>query len=314
MSKINIGVLRGGKSDMYEASLKSGASVIKNLSKEKYNVTDVFISDENIWHINGLEVTPFDSVLRFDAIFNALHGKYGSEGNIQHHLESSGVRFTGPGSFSAIWSKNRIFMKGNLVKHNIRTPSYVVFESINDVVPESIKVITDRFPLPVVVKPNIGDSAITTIVVNKIDDLLPSIKKTFEISDKVIIEEFILGIDVSVGVIDWYRDEFIYALPPGEMKPDFLIAMHLEYKIKKEIEDIARKVHEIFGLRHYSKIDFIITKNNTIYVVEPDSTPKLDEDSFFVKSLYSVGFKFGDFLDHVITLTMKQKMRGQMGE
>jgi D-alanine-D-alanine ligase len=156
MSKINIGVLRGGKSDMYEASLKTGANIIKNLSKEKYNTTDVFISDENIWHINGVEVTLFDSVLRFDLIFNALHGKYGSEGNIQHHLEVSGVRFTGPGSFSAIWAKNRIFMKGNLVKHDIRTPGYVVFESMDDVVPESVKIITDRFPLPVIVKPNSG--------------------------------------------------------------------------------------------------------------------------------------------------------------
>lgn len=314
MSKLNIGVLRGGKSDMYEASLKSGANIIKNLNKESYNVTDVFISDENIWHINGIETTPFDSVLRFDVIFNSLHGKYGSEGNIQHHLETSGVRFTGPGSFSAISAKNRIFMKGNLIKNNIRTPGYLVFESIDDVVPESIKVVTDRFPLPVVVKPNIGDSAISTIVVKNINDLIPSIKKTFEISDKVIIEEFIDGMDVSVGIIDWYRDEFIYALPPGENKPDFVIAMHLDYKVKRELEDIARKVHEIFGLRHYSKIDFILTKKNTIYVIEPDCTPKLDENSFFVKSLESVGFKFPDFLDHIITLTMKQRMRGQMAE
>ena len=86
MSRIKVGVLRGGPSSEYEVSLKTGAAVLKNLP-EKYEAADVFIDKKGIWHTRGIETRPDRVLPHLDVAFIALHGKFGEDGGIQKMLE-----------------------------------------------------------------------------------------------------------------------------------------------------------------------------------------------------------------------------------
>ena len=121
MHRIRVGVLRGGPSGEYEVSLKTGATVLNNLSQDKYNPREIFIDKNGEWHVYGLPVKPHDALTHIDVVFNALHGSYGEDGKVQHLLEMHGIPFTGSGSFSSALGMNKVLMKEVLVKNIIRT-------------------------------------------------------------------------------------------------------------------------------------------------------------------------------------------------
>lgn len=325
MHKIRVGVLRGGPSDEYEVSLKSGATVLKNLKEDKYIVKDIFISKDGKWHHNGMERTPHDLLSNIDVVFNALHGKYGEDGKIQHMFEMHNIPHTGSGSFASILGMNKVLTKEVFERDNIRTPSYVVFESPDDVVEESLRTILSKFPPPFIVKPATSGSSVGVNMVKNLSDLDSAIRHAFDFSDMVIVEEFINGTEATVGIIDWYRDEFLYALPPIEIrhKKDFfdydakysgeksgteeIVPGNFDFKIKKDLEDMARKVHSSLGLEHYSRTDFIVSPSRGIFVLETNTLPGLTEESLFPKALSSVGSDLSHFFDHIITLALKRR-------
>ncbi len=324
MHKIRVGVLRGGPSDEYEVSLKSGATVLKNLKEDRYISKDIFISKDGKWHHNGMEKTPHELLSNIDVVFNALHGKYGEDGKIQHMFEMYNIPHTGSGSFASILGMNKVLSKEVFEKHGIRTPSYVVFESIDDVVEESLRTVLNKFPPPFIVKPATSGSSVGVSIVKNLSELDSAIKLAFKYSDMVIVEEFVKGVEATVGIIDWYRDEFLYALPPVEIrhKKDFfdydakysgensgteeIVPGNFDFRIKKDLEEIARKVHTSLGLEHYSRTDFIVSPSRGIFVLETNTLPGLTEESLFPKALSSVGSSLPHFFDHIITLALKR--------
>src|SRR3990172_1010615 len=104
-----VAVLRGGPSSEYDVSLKTGASVLEALDKEKYEPRDIFISRGGQWHLHGVEVAPERALFGADVAFNALHGEYGEDGSVQRLLERLGMPYTGSGAAgSAVaFNKNR---------------------------------------------------------------------------------------------------------------------------------------------------------------------------------------------------------------
>ena len=95
VSKIKVGVLRGGPSSEYEVSLKSGAEILANLRQDKYEPRDVFISKSGVWHDRGIEKSPERVIGTVDVVINGMHGEYGEDGQVQKTLEAHRVPFTG---------------------------------------------------------------------------------------------------------------------------------------------------------------------------------------------------------------------------
>ena len=126
MSKIRVGVLRGGPSSEYEVSLNTGAAVLEQLSQaiynEKYHAHDIFIDKSGTWHMGGIQIEPHDALLRVDVVFNALHGNYGEDGKVQHLLEFHGMPFTGSGSFASAITINKELSKKEYKKAGLKTP------------------------------------------------------------------------------------------------------------------------------------------------------------------------------------------------
>ncbi len=219
MHRIRVGVIRGGHKDEHEISLNTGSTVMNNLPSEKYNVREIFIDRNLNWFSNGIKVNPYEVLMHVDVVFNALHGKYGEDGKVQHILETHNVPFTGSGSFSSSLGMNKFLSKQVYLKNNIKTPQYRILESTDDI-DQKLYDVFRAFPLPLIVKPTSNGSSVGISLVNDFKSLKNSIINAFKHSDSVIIEEYINGREATCGVIDSFRNMPFYALPAIEIIND----------------------------------------------------------------------------------------------
>ncbi len=322
MHKTRVGVIRGGPSNEYEVSLKTGATVLHNLSIEKYNVRDIFIDRSGTWHMHGLPITPHEALNHIDVAFNALHGNYGEDGKIQHIFEVHGIPFTGSGSFASAIGMNKELSKEIYKKEKMKTPQSRLLESLVDVSKEAHKIFRS-FPPPVVVKPMTSGSSVGVTIVKDFSGFDKAVSAAFEHSNSVLVEEFIQGREATCGVIDNFRDQEFYALPPIEIRPheggfyDFeakyqgksekIVPGNFTYEEKKELERLAIQAHKALGLKHYSRSDFIIHPKRGIFILETNTLPGLTEHSSIPQALHTVGASISHFLDHIVDLALSGK-------
>ena len=178
------------------------------------------------------------------------------------------------------------------------------------------------FPLPAVVKPVSGGSSVGVSIVRTMNDISQALRLAGEHSPSVLVQEFISGTEATVGIIEDFREQKLYALPPVEIRPDgHFFDYDAKYKgksreivpatfsenYKKELEALARTVHSALGLRHYSRSDFIIHPRRGIYFLEVNTLPGLTAESLIPKALQAVGGKLHQLAHHLIQLSMKLK-------
>lgn len=320
--RTKVAVLRGGPSEEYDVSLATGKHIL-NLIKEfpdKYEPHDIFISKNGEWHASGVVNDPHKVLKDIDVVFNALHGTYGEDGEVQKFLQALNIPFTGSTSLPSAMAMNKHIAKDVYIKNGILTPQYIVLRP-EEVTNEKINHIYRNFMHPLVVKPASAGSSVGVNVVHGIKELRHAISEAFSKSKKVLIEEMIRGKEATCGVVENARGEKLYALLPVEIKkPKNTHIFDYESKYSptteelcpgsfstdenKAIENLAKKAHLALGLRHYSRSDFIVTNKGKIYTLETNSLPGFTENSLILKSLYALGWQPKDFVDHVLTLAM----------
>jgi len=322
MQRIKVAVLRGGISSESEISFKTGKSVLDNLP-DKYIPVDVFISKDGEWHIDGVPVTMQKVFQSVDVVFNALHGEFGEDGKLQRILDHSGVKYTGSRALASAIGMNKVMAKEIFSSFGIKTPVFKVFKNIDNVQDLS-HTIFKTFPMPAIIKPNGSGSSVGVSLVSKISDIGPAIENALKHSDMVMVEEFISGREATCGVIDEFKGKKVYSLLPVEIiKPKENTFFDFDAKYsgkskeicpgnfsKKEsgtIQDMAIKAHQALGLRHYSRSDFIVNPKRGIYILEVNTLPGLTKESLLPKSLEATGTSLPHFLDHIITVALKNK-------
>lgn len=321
MHKIRVGILRGGPSNEYEVSLRTGTTVLNNLKKDKYNPKDIFIDKSGIWHLEGRPMKPLEALENVDVVFNALHGNFGEDGKLQHILESCKVKFTGSGSLASALGMNKVLSKEVFKREKIKTPQHKILNSIHKI-KEHIIDLFKSFSLPIVIKPVSSGSSVGVYIIKDYPSFEPAIMNAFTHGDSVMIEEFIQGKEATCGVIDDFRDQGYYALPPVEIRPhssffdyeakyqgksDEIVPGNFTAEEKAEIERMAILAHRALGLRHYSRSDFIIHPHRGIFILETNTLPGLTPESLLPKSLDAVGASLPYFLDHIVSLALSGK-------
>jgi len=320
--KIRVGVLRGGPSSEYDVSLKTGDTVLRNLSRDIYIPHDIYISKEGVWHYDGFEKTPAEALKLVDVVFVALHGEYGEDGKVQSVLEHLKVPFVGSTSVESAIAMNKHLTKKMLhgMKH-AKLASHKVI-SKEEYSSETAQEIFRTIPHPAIVKPVSLGSSVGVKIVRTFSDLEAALAEVFTISEKVMVEEYIEGREATCGIIDDFRDEKHYALPPVEILPsntffDYdakyggnsreLCPSTFSDEIKKQIEDAAREAHMVLGLRHYSRSDFMVHPKRGVFYLETNTLPGLTSESLLPKEIYAVGGTLPQFLDHVIRLALGER-------
>ncbi len=321
-----IGVLRGGPSSEYEVSLKSGASVLEALDREKYEPRDIFISRGGEWHLHGVPATPERALRGVDVVFNVIHGEYGEDGRLHQVLDSFGVPYTGAGADAAVLAFNKHHTREAVKNFGVKVAHGLVVDRPPSGDAEATAFdIFRSFPHPAVVKPVIGGSSVGVTMAESFHGLVRGLERAWQVSPRALIEEFIPGKEATVGVIDNFRGEQTYALMPVEIIPpaknpffDYdakyggqsieRVPGNFTQEESSELSRVAKLVHQKLGTSHYSRSDFIVSKRGIYFLeINPAAAVGLTKESLLPKAVAAVGAKLSDFLEHIINLARGQK-------
>ena len=327
MQKIRVGVVRGGISNEYDVSLKTGGQVLAVLREklsDKYIPNDILIARDGTWHINGVPTNIHNLLGSVDVIFNALHGEYGEDGRIQSELEHAGIPYTGSGPHASEKAMNKSLAKEALKNSTIRTPKHIEIHwgSTTDDDQTLAHLAHKMAPAPWIIKPISGGSSIGIRLTKSFPDLVSAIAQARDAHVDVLIEEFIVGREATVGIVEGLRDTEYYHLLPIEIKKSKNGIWNYENKYDNSVEEVCpgnfskeekeqllqatETIHRILGLRHYSRADFIITPRS-IVMLEVNTLPGLTENSLFPKALTATGVSQSEFIDHLLSLAYLEK-------
>lgn len=320
MQRTRVGILRGGPSSEYEVSLKTGASILKHLSSDRYDTKDILIDRTGQWHFRGLPITPERALSQVDVVMNALHGAYGEDGTVQQLLHMHRVPYTGSDALGSAIGMNKVLSKRRAESAGVKTARYIVLSSdmrTSDI----LEGVFHSLSSPLVVKPINAGSSVGVTIAPEFSAFTRGVDSAFTYGDTVLVEEYIPGREATCGVIEDFRNEQLYALPPIEIRPtgghtffdydakykgasEEICPGNFTFAEKQAIAEAAKAVHDALGLRHYSRSDFIVGKRG-IYFLEVNTLPGLTTESLLPKALDSVGCRFPDFLDHLLSLAQK---------
>ena len=225
----NVAVLMGGFSSEKDISFKSGEVIFKNIDKTKYKPFKIII-EKHKWYytdkhkneydvcLNDFSITLKNKKIIFDAAFIIIHGSPGEDGLIQSYLELKNIPFTGSNSYVSSLTFNKRDCISVLNKHNIPSAKSV---QLNFGQPYSIEKIVSRLGLPCFVKANRSGSSFGVFKVNKKEDLKGYINQAFDFDNEILIESYLNGVEVSVGVMNYKKEVKVFGITELITENDF---------------------------------------------------------------------------------------------
>jgi D-alanine-D-alanine ligase len=305
-----IGVLAGGISAEREVSLKSGNAIYKALLKLGYDAVFIDVSD------NLCEDLKKENI---EIAFLALHGGHGENGAIQGLLEVMGIPYTGSGVLSSALAMDKEASKKIFIYHDIPVAPFVVInrkqlgERIN---PQLITAVVD-FPLPWVVKPVAEGSSIGVNIVKDEEDLTDAVKSAFAYGRKIIIERYIKGKEIQIGVLgqtvlggvevrpskEFYSYEAKYT--PGLTQ--YILPPEIDDYAYETLKDVALKAHNALGCKGATRVDFILDESNEPYIFEVNTIPGMTETSLLPKIAKLTGLEFPNLIEEILKQILLDK-------
>ncbi len=308
--KKKILVLDGGLSTEREISKKSGKAISNALFRSGFEVLE-FDFKGSIEKVIG-EFGP-------DAVFIALHGKFGEDGTVQGMLELSGIPYTGSGVLTSAICMNKLVTKRLLNSFGVKTPKYISLrfgETIS--FKESLRILdTDK----VVIKPIDQGSTIGITITNSEKEFEAGLKEAFSLSTELLIEEFVKGKEITVSLIG--NGENIEILPVIEIIPkneyyDFeskyvpgmsthLIPANIKPETYKEAQSVSLKVYRELGVRDFGRVDLIVDEDESVYVLEVNTIPGFTETSLLPDAAKSAGISFEELVKRIAEFALSRK-------
>ena len=297
--KKNIAILMGGYSDEHDISIKSGNIVYKHLSKETYNTYRVVIAKDAwyYWSDNDqktlvnradFSIQENGNTIKFDAAFNTVHGTPGEDGLLQAYLELLNIPQSSCDFYTSAVTFNKRDCISILKAYNIPTAANYFINSDDDV---NLDEIIETVGLPCFVKANRSGSSFGVIKAHTKEAILPALREAFTVDSEVIIESFLSGTEISVGIAclegtptimgiteivtenDFFDYEAKYLGKSEEITPARLTEAQ-----NKEVEALTLKVYKSLNMKGFARTDFIFN-NEKPHFLEINTNPGLSEAS-----------------------------------
>ncbi len=297
-----IAVLCGGLSSEAEVSRRSGKGCYDALQRLGYKNSELVEVDRNIG------VTLKEG--KFDYAYNALHGKYGEDGCIQGLLEILKIPYTGCGVMSSAICMNKEYTKKVLSTCKDIPLAKSVFVRKG----EDVMEMTKDLKFPVITKPVSEGSSFGMTKVNTRDELEKAYADAVKYNDDVLIEEYIDGVFVTVGVLE--RDGKNFATEILEIRPknewydfeakytpgmsDFILPANLSKELTEKTKKVAVKSHELTGCRGVSRVDFMISNDGIPYVIEINTSPGMTVTSDLPAQSKVMGISYDDLVQIIL--------------
>ncbi len=302
---VKVVVLKGGISPEREISLLSGTNVERALAEKGYGVS-------------GFDVTSpqADKIINFikeeggEVVFIALHGEFGEDGQLQEILEENNIVFTGSSSEASFLSMDKLRSKRVFETAGLKVPPTWSEAEASEI---------DESHFPLIVKPHFAGSSIGVTRAKSRESLKEAIHKAKDISSQVIIEKFIEGREISVGILGKevlpvveivpQNDYYDFSCKYEEGMSRFVVPATLPSGVYKKAQSIAWQSFTALGCRHLGRIDMIVDAEEDIYVLEVNSIPGLTAHSLLPLAAKSAGISFGDLCEKIVELALGNEIK-----
>jgi D-alanine-D-alanine ligase len=299
---LKIGVISGGISSEREISLLTGKNIYQSLLESGYNALFIDLMDDF-----------YSKLKEINLAFLAVHGRYGEDGTAQGLLELMKIPYTGSGVLASAIAINKVMSKKILIYENIPTPEYIELNSASgEGLKEMVSVIEKKFDYPIIVKPNSEGSTIGVNIVQKKDQLKHAVKEAIKYDNKILVEEYIKGRELTVSIIG--REPV--ALPIIEIKPksgfydykskytknmtQYIVPAELDKKVANRVSEMALKCHRVLECSGISRVDFILDDTGNAYVFELNTMPGMTATSLVPKAAKAAGIDFALLVEIIL--------------
>jgi D-alanine-D-alanine ligase len=288
-----IGVVMGGISHEREISLKTGSAVLKALQEGGYDAVALEVSADIVRRL--LEE-------RIDVAFIALHGRWGEDGTVQGLLELLRIPYTGSGVLASALAMNKIKAKEIFLYHGIPTPAFITLQG---------KTLDDPpFPPPWVVKPASEGSTIGIGIVMERTGLKEAVRRAREYDQQVLVERFINGKELTVGILKgeplpvieiaakggFYDYQAKYT--PG--MTDYICPARISDQQRDEVQSIGLKAYHALGCSGCARVDIFLSEQGEPFVIEVNTVPGMTETSLVPKAAARAGISFTQLVGSLV--------------
>jgi D-alanine-D-alanine ligase len=304
-----IGVLMGGSSSEKDVSIRSGLAVYQALQEMGYNSVLIDV---------GKDIVTVLKKEKVKIAFLALHGSTGENGSIQGMLEILGIPYTGSGVLASALAMNKEASKKIFLYHGLPTAPFKIVNNEqlkNKKGGTSIREDID-FSLPWVVKPVAEGSSIGVSIVKKEDDLIPMLEKALSYNKKAIIEKFIEGKEIHIGILgnrvlggvevkpslEFYNFEAKYTAGLTE----YIIPPQINEAVYEKTKDIALKAHMALGCSGATRVDMRVDDSGNPYLLEINTIPGMTTTSLLPKIAQSAGLSFKELVEEILRFAIKK--------
>jgi len=304
--RLRIAVLLGGRSAEREVSLDTGGQVATALESVGHTVTRVDTGD-----ISFIETVRTG---RFDVAFICLHGRFGEDGTVQGLLELLELPYVGSGVLASALAMDKVVSKQIFVSAGLKTPAWETVRAGEDVPLEEISL---RLGDKVVVKPVSEGSSVGMSIVHESNELGPAVARALEHDRTVLIEQFVAGAEVTVGVLG---NEELEPLPTLEIVPEHefydyeskyipgmsrhIIPARVDEEARKECQRVAVEAHRALRCRGMSRSDTIVTTGGEVYLLEVNTIPGMTRTSLLPDAARAAGIEFPQLCDRLVALAL----------
>lgn len=304
-----IGVLMGGASSEREISLKSGHAVFDALVQLGLDTLSIDIATEN-----PEENARLINSHNINCAFIALHGRFGEDGGIQKILDGLSLPYTGSGVRASQLAMDKIASRKIFQTQGLSVPDYRIIEKVT-YAPDW----KDKFNLtfPLVVKPATHGSSIGLTIVDKKEGFTEAIDLAFSYDQRIVVENYIRGREITVGILDEQPLPVIEIVPKKRFfdyeakyqtgMTDYVVPAQLESAIARQAQDAALDAHKALGCFGCSRADMILSNENIPYVLEVNTIPGLTTTSLLPKAAKVAGLDYGQLCLKLISLAYEKK-------
>ena len=289
-----IAILMGGPSTERQISLKSGRAVYESLKNLGLDTVAIDITtdnpDENMRLIKAQKP---------DCIFIALHGRFGEDGQIQEILDRMDIPYTGSGRLASHLGMDKAASMSIFEIHDLDVPRYKVME---DIYYNPGWKVHNSLGFPLVIKPAAHGSSIGLSIIDTPQEIDQAVALAFSFDPKIIIQEYIRGREITVGILDERPLPVIEIVPKNKFfdyeakyqagMTDYIVPAQLNEAVAKKAQGAALSAHKLLGCFGCSRVDMILGPDNRPFVLEVNTIPGLTQSSLLPKSAKVAGIDF----------------------
>jgi D-alanine-D-alanine ligase len=323
MKKI-IAIVMGGFSSEVAISLKSGNVVYKHLDTEKYLAFRVHILKEK-WVVlddanneypidkNNFSFLMNGNLVKFDVVFNAIHGNPGENGVLLAYFDLLGINYTSAPFYQMALTFNKRDTLSVLKQYGIKTAKSIFLNKGNNI---NLDEIIEKVGLPCFVKPNNAGSSYGISKAYKKEDILPAIEKAYKEDSEILIESFLDGTEVSVGVIQYQNQLKVLPITEIVSENDFfdyeakyegksqeITPARISSEVQNRVEEVAKKVYTVLNMSGFSRSEFILV-NDEPFFLEMNTVPGMTEESILPQQAAAAGISLKELFDNAIQMAL----------